>query len=135
MARKLKAEGAIPVGSVAVPITRTDHELTSFIKMNELPTGFYTQSRIFCFLPLPVETMLPLHINGNLLATNERRFIYALKITSPNIPSFQLLLSFVLLSQAKTKMISLYLLFFSVFVVGDIIDHYSSTILASSVKS
>jgi hypothetical protein len=29
MARELKAEGALPVGSVAVPITRTDHELTS----------------------------------------------------------------------------------------------------------
>jgi hypothetical protein len=64
MARKLKAEGAIPVGSVAVPITRTNHELTSFIKMNELPTGFYTQSRIFCFLPLPVETTLPLTQNN-----------------------------------------------------------------------
>jgi hypothetical protein len=40
-------------------------------KMNELPTGFYTQSRIFCFLPLPVETTLPLHINGCFMVENE----------------------------------------------------------------
>jgi sacsin len=41
--------------------------------MNELPTGFYTQSRIFCFLPLPAETTLPLHINGCFMVENDRK--------------------------------------------------------------
>jgi hypothetical protein len=39
----------------------------------EVPTGFYTQSRIFCFLPLPVETTLPLHINGCFMVENDRK--------------------------------------------------------------
>jgi hypothetical protein len=35
MARKLKAEGAIPVGSVAVPITRTNHYQLTYLRLTK----------------------------------------------------------------------------------------------------
>ncbi|XP_052102784.1 sacsin-like [Mytilus californianus] len=75
LANKLKQQGAIPVGSVAVPIRRDGSKLISFMDMNELPKGFYSKSRMFCFLPLPVEAQVPVHLNGYFMVEQDRKSI------------------------------------------------------------
>ncbi|VDI58647.1 sacsin, partial [Mytilus galloprovincialis] len=75
LANKLKQQGAIPVGSVAVPIRRDGNKLISFMDMDELPKGFYSKSRMFCFLPLPVEAQLPVHLNGCFMVEQDRKSI------------------------------------------------------------
>ncbi|OPL33684.1 hypothetical protein AM593_09944, partial [Mytilus galloprovincialis] len=75
LANKLKQQGAIPVGSVAVPIRRDGSKLISFMDMDELPKGFYSKSRMFCFLPLPVEAQLPVHLNGCFMVEQDRKSI------------------------------------------------------------
>ncbi|VDI39131.1 sacsin, partial [Mytilus galloprovincialis] len=75
LANKLKQQGAIPVGSVAVPIRRDGSKLLSFMNMDELPKGFYSKSRMFCFLPLPVEAQVPVHLNGCFMVEQDRKSI------------------------------------------------------------
>ncbi|CAC5408788.1 unnamed protein product [Mytilus coruscus] len=43
--------------------------------MNELPKGFYSKSRMFCFLPLPVEAQVPVHLNGCFMVEQDRKSI------------------------------------------------------------
>ncbi|XP_076091909.1 sacsin-like [Mytilus galloprovincialis] len=77
LARKLEKEGALPIGAVALPVERKGHELIKYTKINNLPKGFYTNGRIFCFLPLPLplSTELPLHINGCFMVEQNRKSI------------------------------------------------------------
>ncbi|XP_063435464.1 sacsin-like isoform X1 [Mytilus trossulus] len=75
LADKLKQQGALPVGSVAVPIRRDGGKLISFMDMNDLPKGFYSKSRMFCFLPLPVEAQVPVHLNGCFMVEQDRKSI------------------------------------------------------------
>ncbi|VDI08009.1 Hypothetical predicted protein [Mytilus galloprovincialis] len=76
LAYRLKSQGAVPIGSVAVPIERFGNEIISFVDLKDLPgKGFYKESRIFCFLPLPMETQLPVHINGHFMVEQDRKSI------------------------------------------------------------
>ncbi|XP_052102786.1 sacsin-like [Mytilus californianus] len=76
LAYRLKSQGAVPIGSVAVPIKRFGNEIISFVDLKDLPgKGFYKESRIFCFLPLPMETQLPVHINGHFMVEQDRKSI------------------------------------------------------------
>jgi hypothetical protein len=64
LAKTLERIGAVPIGTVAVPVKRDRDEIISFVGMSSLPAGFYKCGHIFCFLPLPLKTDLSLHING-----------------------------------------------------------------------
>ncbi|VDI50995.1 sacsin [Mytilus galloprovincialis] len=77
LARKLEKEGALPIGAVALPLERKGNELIKYTRFNNLPKGFYTNGRIFCFLPLPLplSTELPLHINGCFMVEQNRKSI------------------------------------------------------------
>ncbi|CAG2253116.1 unnamed protein product [Mytilus edulis] len=52
--------GLLPRGGVAVPI-------------QSLTTNTMTRGRVFCFLPLPLETGLPIHVNGHFALEHEAR--------------------------------------------------------------
>ncbi|CAG2253104.1 Sacsin [Mytilus edulis] len=52
--------GLLPRGGVAVPI-------------QSITTNIMTRGRIFCFLPLPLETGLPIHVNGHFALEHEAR--------------------------------------------------------------
>ncbi|KAK3107893.1 hypothetical protein FSP39_024562 [Pinctada imbricata] len=71
MAENLSSEGAVSVGSVAIPreylLSNDDYSLNGALR------GFYKESHIFCFLPLPIETNLPVHINGSFFVEQSRR--------------------------------------------------------------
>ncbi|XP_071155498.1 sacsin-like [Mytilus edulis] len=77
LARKLEKEGALPIGAVALPIERKGDELIRHTNFKNLPNGFYSKGRIFCFLPLPLplSTDLPLHINGCFMVEQNRKSI------------------------------------------------------------
>ncbi|XP_076358830.1 sacsin-like [Tachypleus tridentatus] len=61
--------GVLPVAAVAVPF----EENLKLISLSNVPFGFYSCGHLFCFLPLPVETGLPVHINGFFALTSDRR--------------------------------------------------------------
>ena len=67
-AKSLKRKGVVPLGSVAMP---RDFSLTE--SLGPVPRGFYKVSHVFCFLPLPVEVSLPVHINGAFFVDKSRR--------------------------------------------------------------
>ncbi|XP_052093808.1 sacsin-like [Mytilus californianus] len=77
LARKLEKEGALPIGAVALPVERKGNELIRHTNFKNLPNGFYSKGRIFCFLPLPLplSTDLPLHINGCFMVEQNRKSI------------------------------------------------------------
>ncbi|XP_069186858.1 sacsin [Procambarus clarkii] len=54
---------ALPLGAVAMPLTEHNDGWQP-IKLSELPQGFYNESHMHCFLPLPVTTRLPVQVNG-----------------------------------------------------------------------
>ncbi|XP_069164244.1 sacsin-like isoform X2 [Procambarus clarkii] len=54
---------ALPLGAVAVPL-RKQNDGWQPLKLSELPQGFYNESHMHCFLPLPVTTHLPVQVNG-----------------------------------------------------------------------
>ncbi|XP_061172071.1 sacsin-like [Saccostrea echinata] len=63
----------IIVGSAAIPdnhcllLDRTEKKST------DIPLGFYKTGHVFCFLPLPQESMMPVHINGYFAVETSRR--------------------------------------------------------------
>ncbi|XP_070180537.1 sacsin-like [Littorina saxatilis] len=66
-----KHEGLIPLATVA---TRLD--LSGLQTLHDSPPGFYTSSHLFCFLPLPEETVKvssPVHVNGTFALNPSRR--------------------------------------------------------------
>ncbi|VDI81264.1 sacsin [Mytilus galloprovincialis] len=65
-------KGVLAVASIACPVEELNGEIHT-INLNVLPVGFYKTSHVFCFLPLPIETNLPVHINGFFAVTGDRQ--------------------------------------------------------------
>ncbi|KAJ8303970.1 hypothetical protein KUTeg_017553, partial [Tegillarca granosa] len=63
---------ALPLASVAALIIRNDDK-TNLKPLQQSPFGFYKESHFFCYLPLPVESPLPVHLNGSFAVTANRR--------------------------------------------------------------
>ncbi|CAG2253129.1 unnamed protein product [Mytilus edulis] len=73
LALKSSTKRVLPLGSVACPVTKTEEGLYKTCSLKDLPFGFYHSSHVFCYLPLPVETSFPVHINGSFAVTSDRR--------------------------------------------------------------
>ncbi|XP_063431924.1 sacsin-like [Mytilus trossulus] len=65
-------KGVLAIASIACPVKELNGEIHT-INLNALPVGFYKTSHVFCFLPLPIETNLPVHINGFFAVTGDRQ--------------------------------------------------------------
>jgi hypothetical protein len=46
LAKTLEHNGAVPIGTVAVPVKRDREEIISFVGMSSLPEGFYKCGRL-----------------------------------------------------------------------------------------
>ncbi|PVD18701.1 hypothetical protein C0Q70_21251 [Pomacea canaliculata] len=71
LALKKRGQGYIPLAAAAVPLD--DNKI---LNINNCPFGFYTQGRLFCFLPLPEQIeqpSLPVHLNGTFALNSSRR--------------------------------------------------------------
>ncbi|XP_076101811.1 sacsin-like isoform X2 [Mytilus galloprovincialis] len=73
LALKSSTKRVLPLGSVACPVTKTEEGLYKTCSLKDLPSGFYHISHVFCYLPLPVETSFPVHVNGSFAVTSDRR--------------------------------------------------------------
>ncbi|XP_026877975.2 sacsin [Electrophorus electricus] len=60
---------SLPVGGVAVPLQRESENVWS-------PDESCEVGQAFCFLPLPIETGLPVHINGSFAVTSNRKALW-----------------------------------------------------------
>ncbi|XP_072541474.1 sacsin [Salminus brasiliensis] len=60
---------SLPVGGVAVPLQREAENVWS-------PDESCRVGQAFCFLPLPIETGLPVHINGSFAVTSNRKALW-----------------------------------------------------------
>ncbi|VDI08008.1 sacsin, partial [Mytilus galloprovincialis] len=69
--KRLRKNGAVTIGSVAIPVDSQG----KILQLSKVPEGFYSVSHLFCFLPLPQQTSLPLHINGCFMTSRDRRCI------------------------------------------------------------
>ena len=65
-------KGTLPLGSIAVLLSDCDTAL-NIRSLEEAPHGFYKDGHIFCYLPLPIQTALSIHINGSFAVTSDRR--------------------------------------------------------------
>ncbi|XP_078314810.1 sacsin-like [Crassostrea virginica] len=72
MGKKMLQLGALPLASTAVYLKENDGTLKC-LSLKNTPEGFYKKSHIFCYLPLPVNSPLPLHINGSFAVSSNRR--------------------------------------------------------------
>ncbi|KAL5004239.1 hypothetical protein ScPMuIL_017695 [Solemya velum] len=72
MAIENNKTGFLTLGSVAVLLQQESDALMP-CDLLKSPDGFYKQGHIFCFLPLPVTTPLPLHINGCFAVNSDRK--------------------------------------------------------------
>ncbi|PVD20278.1 hypothetical protein C0Q70_20775 [Pomacea canaliculata] len=75
LADKYKRKKYIPLAAVAILLR--DGHITS---LSESPFGFYKSGHVFCFLPLPEETVrlvMPVHVNGTFALTSSRRGLLA----------------------------------------------------------
>ena len=70
MSNEPRQKGAAPLSAVAVP---TDSSFSSPLAMEESGFSFYLSGYLFCFLPLPIETKLPFHVNGTFEVTSDRK--------------------------------------------------------------
>ncbi|XP_021340829.1 sacsin-like [Mizuhopecten yessoensis] len=71
---QLQNDGALPLGSVAVSLKSIKSPLVPVpFPHKEKLRGLYDKSHIFCFLPLPVECKLPVHINGCFAVSSDRK--------------------------------------------------------------
>ena len=59
----IKKKNLVPVGGVAIEILKTGGKFTTL----------QTSGQMFCFLPLPVENGMPVHINGFFAVNSDRR--------------------------------------------------------------
>lgn len=59
---------SLPVGGVAVPLQRESDNMWSPIECAD--------GQAFCFLPLPIDTGLPVHINGSFAVTSNRKALW-----------------------------------------------------------
>ncbi|XP_056020383.1 sacsin-like isoform X2 [Ostrea edulis] len=72
MAKQTNLAGALPLASIAIYVEEEDGDLI-FKPLQATPCGFYNESHIFCYLPLPVTTPLPVHVNGSFAVSSNRR--------------------------------------------------------------
>ena len=63
-------DSLIPVASVAAPLCRNDNVLEAVPVENIGQKG-----HLFCFLPLPIESGLPVHVNGAFAVQSNRRYL------------------------------------------------------------
>ncbi|VDI11130.1 sacsin [Mytilus galloprovincialis] len=75
MALESSKKGVIPLACIACPLKKLENGTFKTLNLKYLPDGFYRKGHIFCFLPLPVETNYPVHINGSFAVTSDRRNI------------------------------------------------------------
>ncbi|XP_053402672.1 sacsin-like [Mercenaria mercenaria] len=68
---------SVPLSAVAVPLDKDDDDVHS-LELKHAPLGFYREGHVFCFLPLPLKTKLPVHINGCFAVTSSRRQLASL---------------------------------------------------------
>ncbi|WAR13130.1 SACS-like protein [Mya arenaria] len=62
-----------PLTAVATPVDKTTKKI---LRLHELPSGYYNEGHLFCFLPLPVRTGLQFHINGFFNVTSDRKGLF-----------------------------------------------------------
>ena len=65
-----ESQGLLPLAEVAVKITKSSELCT-------LPSSDTTGRKLFCFLPLPIKSEIPFHINGFFSIGKDRRHISA----------------------------------------------------------
>ncbi|VDI11137.1 sacsin [Mytilus galloprovincialis] len=73
MALNSRKKGVLPLGSVACLLEKQDEDTYSTSSLEKSPFGFYQNSHLFCYLPLPVESKFPVHINGSFAVSSDRR--------------------------------------------------------------
>lgn len=73
MALNSRKKGVLPLGSVACLLEKQDEDTYSTSSLQKSPFGFYQTSHLFCYLPLPVESKFPVHINGSFAVSSDRR--------------------------------------------------------------
>ncbi|ESO89577.1 hypothetical protein LOTGIDRAFT_164873 [Lottia gigantea] len=64
-AKRKEFKGLLPIAGTAVLKNNQDDDTSNF--------GFYDKSHLFCFLPLPIPTSLPAHVNGSFAVQSSRR--------------------------------------------------------------
>ena len=67
-----KQKGALPLGAVAILVNENE-AFISVSSLTDAPVGFYKTGHIFCYLPLPKETLFSAHINGSFAVSSDRR--------------------------------------------------------------
>ncbi|KAF7709114.1 sacsin-like [Silurus meridionalis] len=60
---------SLPIGGVAVPLQKESDNMWS-------PDERFSDGQAFCFLPLPIDTGLPVHINGSFAVTSNRKALW-----------------------------------------------------------
>ncbi|XP_060607762.1 sacsin-like [Ruditapes philippinarum] len=71
LSKRMSKEGAVPLSAIAIPLTNKTDNCPLVLK--DVPIGFYRVGHLFCFLPLPVQTDLHMHINGCFSVRSDRR--------------------------------------------------------------
>ncbi|XP_064601194.1 sacsin-like [Liolophura sinensis] len=66
-------EALHPEGSVVIPVQTTGNQSYEAIPIEKSPTGFLKHGLVYCYLPLPIPTKLPVLINGSFSVTSDRR--------------------------------------------------------------
>uniref|UniRef100_A0A8W8HXQ4 Sacsin n=1 Tax=Magallana gigas TaxID=29159 RepID=A0A8W8HXQ4_MAGGI len=72
MGKNMSHKGALPLASTAIYLKDDDGTLKCS-SLKDTPTGFYKDSHIFCYLPLPVKSPLPVYVNGSFAVSSNRR--------------------------------------------------------------
>ncbi|XP_062614458.1 sacsin-like isoform X2 [Saccostrea cucullata] len=72
MALESNLSGALPLAGTALYLGKEAGSLECK-SLKSVPEGFYKESHLFCYLPLPVTTELPVHINGSFAISSNRR--------------------------------------------------------------
>ena len=70
--RHPEAVGLLPLAEVAIRLDPSKKDPTF-----NIPTTSYDMGKVFCFLPLPIESKLPFHVNGFFSIGKDRRNISA----------------------------------------------------------
>ncbi|KAL3881099.1 hypothetical protein ACJMK2_027561 [Sinanodonta woodiana] len=66
-------KSVVPLGAVALLVDKDKNSCIMPRSVNQSPLGFYKESHFFCFLPLPLTTTLPVHINATFAVTSDRK--------------------------------------------------------------
>ncbi|XP_064601193.1 sacsin-like [Liolophura sinensis] len=66
-------EALHPEASVVIPVQTTGNQSYEAIPIEKSPTGFLKHGLVYCYLPLPIPTKLPVLINGSFSVTSDRR--------------------------------------------------------------